>query len=82
MYSLEINQRNIIQETMNSVKSFGRLNKRIAVLARHLAALSRQCFGEAKKEVARKINKTNATEEKGKEKYVSLSLIVFAPNHC
>lgn len=55
---------------MKSVKSFGRLNKRIAVLGRHLAALSYQCFGEAKKEEFTNAKKGAKDEEKPKDKYV------------
>ena len=72
LYSLEVNQRNIIHETMNSVKSFGRLNKRITVLGRHLAALSRQCFGESKKEECKKAKRPAGEEDKNKEKYAVL----------
>ena len=70
LFSLEVNQRNTIQEVMKSVKSFGRLNKRIAVLGRHLAALSYQCFGEAKKEEFTNAKKGAKDEEKPKDKYV------------
>ena len=71
LFSLEVNQRNIIHEAMKSVKSFGRLNKRIAVLGRHLAAISYQCFGKAKKEELKSIKKGASNDDKGKEKYVN-----------
>lgn len=66
--ALEVNQKNIIHEAMKSVKSFGRLNKRIAVLGRHLAALSYQCFEESKKEENKIIKNGTKDVEKMKEK--------------
>ena len=69
LFSLEVNQRNIIHEAMKSVKSFGRLNKRMIVLGRHLAAISCQCFGSSKKEETKNAKKGANNEEKAKEKY-------------
>ncbi len=66
LVSLEVNQRNIVHETISSVESFDRLRKRMAVLGRHLSALSRKCFGEAKKEDDKKPKKAATVEE---EKY-------------
>ena len=69
LFSLEVNQKNIIHEAMKSVKSFGRLSKRMAVLGRHLAALSYQCYGKAKKEENKNAKKGNKDDDKVKEKY-------------
>ena len=78
LFSLEVNQRNIIHEAMKSVKSFGRLNKRMSVLGRHLAAISYQCFGGVKKEETKNVKKdTTSNEEKTKEKYANNILSIF-----
>lgn len=77
LFSLEVNQRNIIHEAMKSVKSFGRLNKRISVLGRHLAAISYQCFGGAKKEETKNVKKGTTNEEKTKDKYANSILSIF-----
>ena len=68
LFSLEVNQRNVIHEAMKSVKSFGRLNKRMIVLGRHLAAISYQCFGSSKKEETKNAKKGASNEENAKEK--------------
>ena len=72
LLSLEVNQKNIVHESMNSVQSFDRLDKRIAVLGRHLAALSHQCFGESNKEESKKSKISVDEDDKKKEKYVLL----------
>ena len=78
LQTLQVYQQVTLFKTTESVKSLERLNKRMTVLGRYLASLSRECFDKENKDNKEVKTKTHShSEESKKKKEVYVKVLIF-----